>query len=137
MDDCLFCKIINSEIPSYKIYEDADHLAILDAFPTNKAQTLVITKKHHTSKFTKVDEDVFLKLMAVTREVARHIEDTLENVERCQLVFEGFHVDHIHAKLYPAYLPDPSKDGIIHMGEKASDEELTGLKKILETEKLK
>jgi len=46
MDDCVFCKIAKGEIDSYKVYEDEDFLAILDAFPSMKGQVLVISKGH-------------------------------------------------------------------------------------------
>jgi hypothetical protein len=65
--------------------------------------------------------------------VAIHLENTLEGIERCQLVFEGFHVDHLHAKLYPAYFPNPSKDGVLHEGAKASETELIDLQQKLYT----
>lgn len=46
MDDCVFCKIVKGEIPSYKVYEDADFFAFLDIRPLNVGHTLVIPKKH-------------------------------------------------------------------------------------------
>lgn len=47
MNDCIFCKIVADEIPSYKIYEDDTHLAFLDIFPASLGHTLVIPKQHH------------------------------------------------------------------------------------------
>lgn len=133
MDNCLFCKIIALDVPSYKIYEDESILVILDLFPVNFGQCLVLPKVHYTSKFSQVDESFFLDFMHKVQLVARYLEEKLDNVERCQLVFEGFHVDHLHAKLYPAYLPNPSKDGVIHEGKKASDSELEALQQKLQT----
>ena len=49
--DCIFCKIINGEIPSYKIYEDNVVLAFLDINPDSNGHTLVIPKKHIESIF--------------------------------------------------------------------------------------
>ena len=46
MDNCIFCKIVNGEIPCYKVYEDADVLAFLDVSPVTKGHTLVIPKEH-------------------------------------------------------------------------------------------
>ena len=46
MDDCIFCKIIKGDIPSFKIYEDEDFLAILDISQFVKGHTIVIPKKH-------------------------------------------------------------------------------------------
>lgn len=45
-EDCVFCKIIDGEIPSQKVYEDENMIAILDANPVSKGHTLVIPKKH-------------------------------------------------------------------------------------------
>ena len=44
--DCIFCKIINKEIPCYQVYEDADFLGFLDIRPLNPGHTLIIPKKH-------------------------------------------------------------------------------------------
>ena len=47
MDDCIFCKIVRGEIPSYKVYEDEDFLAFLDITPFSPGHTQVIPKKHY------------------------------------------------------------------------------------------
>ena len=47
MDNCIFCKIINSEIPCTKIYEDENYLAFLDVEPKSEGHTLLIPKKHY------------------------------------------------------------------------------------------
>ncbi len=46
MNDCVICKIINGELPSHKVYEDENILAILDIFPRSNGHTLVIPKRH-------------------------------------------------------------------------------------------
>ena len=46
MDSCLFCKIVEGEIPSYKIYEDDKTLSFLDVFPISEGHSLIIPKKH-------------------------------------------------------------------------------------------
>ncbi len=46
MEDCIFCKIVKGEIPSYKVYEDANFMAFLDIRPLTKGNCLVIPKKH-------------------------------------------------------------------------------------------
>jgi len=47
MEDCIFCKIINKEIPSHIVYEDADYLAFLDTNPQSPGHTQVIPKQHY------------------------------------------------------------------------------------------
>ena len=46
MSDCIFCKIVEGSIPSYKVYEDDHCYAFLDIFPANRGHTLVIPKEH-------------------------------------------------------------------------------------------
>jgi len=46
MSTCIFCSIINGEIPAFRIYEDEDHLAFLDIYPAALGHALVIPKKH-------------------------------------------------------------------------------------------
>ena len=48
-NDCVFCKIVKGEIPSVKIWEGKNHIAILDVNPNVKGMTLVLTKKHFDS----------------------------------------------------------------------------------------
>ena len=47
MDDCIFCKVIKGELPSYKLYEDDLFIAILDIFPVSRGHTLILPKKHY------------------------------------------------------------------------------------------
>ncbi len=49
MDDCIFCKIVNGEIPAVKLYEDENVLSFLDIAPASKGHALVITKKHYST----------------------------------------------------------------------------------------
>ena len=54
-DDCIFCKIAAGEIPSRKIYEDKDLIAIMDLSPTSKGHSLIIPKEHYTNIYD-IDE---------------------------------------------------------------------------------
>src|SRR2546427_11222259 len=47
MQDCIFCKIVRKELPSYLIFEDENFIAFLDIRPLNPGHTLVSPKKHH------------------------------------------------------------------------------------------
>ena len=103
MNDCIFCKIVNSEIPSFKIYEDATHLAFLDINPNTKGVTLVIPKKHNDSNPLKIDEVTYTETLGVAREVSKKLAEKL-NVARVGMAIEGMGVNHFHIKLYPFYL---------------------------------
>lgn len=131
MKDCIFCKIASGEIPAYKIYEDDEFMAFLDIFPTHTAQALVIPKQHHTSQFSQTHPGTLMNLVKTGQKVARMIEDKVPEVERCQVVFEGFEVDHLHLKLFPAVGPDPKSHAITHSGERADDNLLKELQAMI------
>ena len=56
MNDCIFCKIVAGELPSYKVYEDEESLVFLDIKPIQPGHTLVIPKKHHEDLLDTPDE---------------------------------------------------------------------------------
>lgn len=58
MEDCIFCKIVNGEIPSYTVYQDDDTLAFLDINPNTQGHTLVIPKKHAANIIDMDDKDI-------------------------------------------------------------------------------
>lgn len=68
MSDCIFCKIINGELPCVKVYEDADVMAFLDIHPVNFGHTLVVPKVHYINIFD-TPADVLGKLMAVVKKI--------------------------------------------------------------------
>jgi histidine triad (HIT) family protein len=122
MEDCIFCKIIKGEIPSFKIWEDDEFLAILDINPNTKGMTLVLPKNHYESDMLKVPEDVYQKIMITGRKVAEILKRKL-NAERIVLIMEGLDVNHAHIKLYPVY--DKHEGGIsTSLGPQADFEEL-------------
>jgi len=140
--DCIFCKIAKGEIPSHKIYEDKDFLAILDINPNTKGVTLVMTKKHYPSYAFDMPEEIYLNLMKVTKKIANVLDKAL-NVKRTAMVMEGLGIDHVHIKLYPIHglkesfeeMWAPEKiffekyEGYIttQLGERADDKELEQL----------
>src|SRR5579859_8053773 len=105
MDDCIFCKIVKGDIPSYKIYEDDNAIAILDIAPIRKGQTLVIPKEHVHSNFSKSDVSVMQKVLATTQEVSKLLEQKLD-YGWSFIVIQGLGVPHFHIKIYPKYPED-------------------------------
>ncbi|GAA4275353.1 HIT family protein [Aquimarina mytili] len=95
----LFTKIINGEIPSYKIAEDEDFYAFLDINPNAKGHTLCIPKKEEDKIFD-LDEDTYLKLMKFSRKVAKAIEKTVP-CKRVGIAVVGLEVPHVHVHLIP------------------------------------
>ena len=103
MTDCLFCKIIAGEIPSHKLRENDEFLAILDVFPNCKGQTLVIAKEHYDSDILALsDKAFFSRYLLAAQEVSQLLKSKLQ-VQRVGLIIEGMGVNHAHIKLYPMY----------------------------------
>ena len=67
---CVFCKIIKGEIPSKKIYEDDDVLAILDISQATLGHTLVLPKKHYENLFS-IENNDYLKVMEKVKMLAK------------------------------------------------------------------
>ena len=102
MENCIFCKIVKGEIPSVKIWEDEEHLAILDVNPNSEGMTLLIPKKHFDSDATDMPEKEYVDLMVAAKKLAKILEKKL-NVKRVAIVMEGLGINHVHIKLYPIY----------------------------------
>jgi diadenosine tetraphosphate (Ap4A) HIT family hydrolase len=101
--DCIFCKIIAGEAPSHTVWEDTDYLAFLSIFPNTGGTTVVIPKKHYSSYPFDLPDEVLTGLMLATKKVAKLLDAKLDDVGRTAMVFEGFGVDHVHAKLFPMH----------------------------------
>ena len=95
--DCIFCKIINNDIPSFKIYEDNHYLAFLDIRPLNPGHTLIIPKQHIRWVWDSKDIQGYY---AVVQKVANAIRKTFEIEQVVSLVF-GEEVHHAHVWLVP------------------------------------
>lgn len=101
-NNCIFCKIINNEVPSVRIWEDSKHLAILDLNPNTEGMTLVLTKEHFDSDAIEMPDKQYSEIMIAAKKVAKLMKNKL-NVKRVALVMEGLGINHVHIKLYPLY----------------------------------
>ena len=95
----IFTKIINGEIPAYKITEDDDFLAFLDVNPNAKGHTLCIPKQE-INKLFDMPEDQYLALMQFSRKVAIALEKTVP-CKRVGVAVVGLEVPHAHVHLIP------------------------------------
>jgi len=102
-NDCLFCKIVKGEIPCYKIWEDEKHLAFLSIFPNTDGFSVVITKEHFPSYAFDLPDNALSDLVIASKNVAKLMDKKLEDVGRTGMIFEGFGIDHVHAKLFPMH----------------------------------
>jgi histidine triad (HIT) family protein len=95
----IFTKIINGEIPAYKITEDDNYLAFLDVNPNAKGHTLCIPKQE-INKIFDMDEEHYLGLMKFSRRVAIALEKTVA-CKRVGMAVVGLEVPHAHVHLIP------------------------------------
>ncbi len=94
----VFTKIVQGELPCYKIYEDERTLAFLDIEPEAMGHTLVIPKVEVDRIYDLSDED-YNAVMATVKKLARHFEDALG--ERIMIKVVGTDVPHAHVHLLP------------------------------------
>ena len=113
MSDCLFCKIINGEIPSLKVYEDEHVFAFMDIMPLTKGHTLLIPKTHCKDLF-EMPEEVARNLYAAAPKVANAIKAAFRpagmNTVNNNGAAAGQTVFHYHLHLIPRY---DEKDGLV------------------------
>ncbi|WP_297517100.1 HIT family protein [Flavobacterium sp.] len=95
----IFTKIVNGEIPCYKVAEDDRYLAFLDVNPNAKGHTLCIPKQE-INKLFDMEEEHYLGLMQFSRKVAKALEQTVE-CKRIGVAVVGLEVPHVHVHLIP------------------------------------
>ena len=95
----IFTKIINNEIPAYKIAEDDNYLAFLDVFPIAKGHTLVIPKKEVDDMFD-LDDNLLGGLHIFAKKIAKAIEKVIP-CNRVGTAVIGLEVPHAHLHLIP------------------------------------
>lgn len=102
-ETCIFCQIVRGEAPCHKVWEDEKHLAFLSIFPNTEGFTVLVTKEHYPSYVFDLPEEVRTDLIHAAQRVGKLLDMKLDDVGRTGLMFEGFGVDHIHAKLFPMH----------------------------------
>lgn len=95
----IFAKIVNGEIPAYKIAEDDNYLAFLDVNPNAKGHTLCIPKKE-IDKIFEMDDELYLGLMKFSKKIAIALERTVP-CKRVGMAVVGLEVPHAHVHLIP------------------------------------
>ena len=95
----IFTKIINGEIPCYKIAEDEHFFAFLDIFPLVEGHILVVPKVE-TDKFFDLEDDYLSKLLLFAKPIAHAIEKSFD-CNRCGISVVGLEVPHAHMHLLP------------------------------------
>ncbi|WP_086445202.1 HIT family protein [Candidatus Enterococcus lemimoniae] len=118
MTDCIFCKIINQEIPSYKVYEDDKVYAFLDITQVTKGHTLLVPKAHVTDIF-EYEPTLAGEVFARVPKVARALEKAFPEMQGLNIINNNKElayqsVFHSHIHLIPRY--GESDDFSIHFG---------------------
>jgi histidine triad (HIT) family protein len=123
----IFTKIVNGEIPAYKIAEDENYLAFLDILPVAKGHTLVIPKKEVDYLFD-LEDDLYSGLQLFAKKVAAGLKITIPCVKVGVLVL-GLEVPHAHIHL----IPMQDETDVLNFSEKIkmTSEELKELSKLI------
>ena len=129
-DDCIFCKIAAGEIPSRKIYEDKDLIAIMDLNPTSKGHSLIIPKEHCTNIYD-IDEDIAAKVMKTAKKLATKMTVALNcdgfNLLQNNGETAGQTMFHVHMHLIPRY-KDADNNMLKFTSVSFSDEEMDAIR---------
>jgi len=107
--DCTFCEIVNNNMPSYKIYEDEDIIAILDIYPANPGHILILPKKHYQS-FIELPDNIIGKIFVLAKYLSIILIQALNakgiNIFLASGEIAGQKTPHILVHLIPRYEND-------------------------------
>lgn len=108
-DNCVFCKIIKGDIPSYTIYEDSEFKAFLDISPASKGHTILIPKLHVENLY-ELPDNLAEKIIIVAKKIAKGLKKELDydglNLLQNNGEVAGQSVFHFHMHLIPRYKDD-------------------------------
>ncbi|MEA3399142.1 MAG: HIT family protein [Patescibacteria group bacterium] len=120
-ENCIFCKIIEGNIPSSKVYEDDDFLAFLDIHPVSEGHTLLIPKEHiiwmHEAS-NKLISELFIKTKELMNKMIKELP-----CDYVQIEVVGKDVPHLHIHLIPRHLDDEIKQPPTHLYKSKEKEE--------------
>ena len=127
---CIFCKIVNGEIPSKKVYEDENVIAILDISQATKGHTLVIPKKH-SDNLLQIDSEEYINVMKAVKIVVEKINNSLKpqgiNILNNCGEAAGQTVMHFHVHIIPRYENNDVKIEFTNNSSKYNLDELVNL----------
>ena len=109
--DCIFCKIVKGEIPSYKVYEDDKIFAFLDINPYAPGHTLIIPKEH-TLDITTIPSETLNHIMNKAGDIAKMVTEKLKAPGFTFIQNNGFvqEVKHFHLHMIPKYMKNVEMD---------------------------
>lgn len=128
MNDCIFCKIANGDIPSSTIYEDSMFSVILDLSPATKGHALILPKKHFANIY-ELDQETASQVFVLAKKIAMAMKETLNcdglNIVQNNGPVAGQSVFHFHMHVIPRYENDGQK--ILWTPGTSTDEELKAI----------
>lgn len=115
MENCIFCKIINGDVPSMKVYEDDLCLAYLDINPDSDGHTLIIPKEHYKD-INDIPEDVHKHIYMIAKKIMSLLNDKLscDGFTLVQNNGDIQEVKHFHLHVKPYYNDRKSTELIKH-----------------------
>lgn len=132
--ECIFCKIIEGEIPSNTIYEDEEFKVILDLAPAAKGHALILPKEHYADIY-EIDEEVAGRVMKLAKKLAIHMTKVLGcdgfNILQNNREVAGQTVFHFHVHLIPRYKDAKNSDILVWSHETFSAEEMAEIRDAL------
>ena len=124
--DCIFCKIIAGEIPSFKIYEDSETFAFMDINPANEGHALVIPREHARDVYS-VSDAAIAATVKTAKRIATAVDKTLNpeglNLLQCNGPAAAQSVMHFHMHVLPRRDGDDLK---LNWGLEAGDMDAIG-----------
>ena len=109
MEECLFCRIAEGEIPAQKVYEDSEHIAFLDINPRNPGHTLVMPKKHYETIMQMPDHeaaDIFKVVRKMAVAVKKGMKADGVSIGQSNERAAGQVIPHVHFHVIPRFLSE-------------------------------
>jgi len=110
--NCIFCKIVKGEIPSYKIYENSRILAFLDIAPVNKGHALIIPKDHYENIYD-IPENLLKEMISAVKKISMAIKKSVDadgiSIAQSNESSAGQVVPHLHFHIMPRFRNDGLK----------------------------
>lgn len=108
-EDCIFCKILKGEIPSFCVYEDEQFKVILDRFPASRGHVLILPKAHYVDLF-ELPNEISERLYPLAKKIATAIKEAVGadgiNIVQNNGMVAGQSVFHFHMHIIPRYKED-------------------------------
>ncbi len=104
MENCIFCKIVEGELPSFKLYEDENVVSFLTIAPINEGHALVVSKKHYEDFFD-TPKEILEQIINVGQKISIAIKQTIEcsgiNIVQNNGKSAGQEIMHYHMHIIP------------------------------------